>query len=211
MNDADRQALADKDIYIHPTAQIDEDDWPLADRIGAGVKIWGGCHLRPGSRIGDRCVLGDGVYVGVDVEIGHGCKIQNHVSVFRGVRLEDDVFVGPSATFTNVLRPRAFITCPVSDYKPTLVRKGASIGANATIVCGVEIGKFAMIGAGAVVTEDVDAYALMVGVPARCIEYVCECGHRLGREGACGSLEFPCTRCHRVYFHNPDTQLIERT
>lgn len=146
---------------FHPTAVID----PGAI-IGEGTRIWHFSHIMPGALIGENCVVGQNAYIDANVRIGNGVKIQNNVSVYKGVTIEDDVFLGPSMVFTNVLNPRAFIERK-QEMKPTLVKRGASIGANATIVCGVTIGEYAMIGAGAVVTKDVPAYALMTGVPAR--------------------------------------------
>jgi len=134
--------------------------------IGEGTKIWHFCHIISGSKIGQNCSFGQNCVVGPNVTIGSGVKVQNNVSIYEGVEIEDDVFIGPSVVFTNVINPRAFIVRK-NEYKKTIVKKGATIGANATIVCGVTIGEYAMIGAGAVVTKDVKPYALMVGVPAR--------------------------------------------
>lgn len=147
--------------FAHETAVIDE-----GAIIGNGTKVWHFCHIMPGAVIGDNCILGQNVMIANNVRIGSGVKIQNNVSVYEGVVLEDDVFIGPSAVFTNVTRPRSFIG-QKNNFKATVVNKGATIGANATIVCGVTIGTYAMIGAGSVVTKDVPAYALMVGNPAR--------------------------------------------
>lgn len=155
---------------IHPTAVID----PGA-KIGSGTRIWHFCHVMPHAVIGDNCNLGQNVFVDNNVSIGNNVKIQNNVSVYNGVRLEDDVFVGPSAVFTNVINPRSSIERK-NEFQPTLVKKGASIGANATIVCGITIGEYAMIGAGAVVTKDVAAYGLAVGNPAREVGQVDEAG-----------------------------------
>ena len=163
-----------KDKYfVHPSSVIDGNA-----EIGEGTKIWHFCHILKGSRIGKNCIIGQNVMIGPDVEIGDRCKIQNNVSVYKGVTLEDEVFVGPSAVFTNVYNPRAFIERK-HEFKPTLVKKGATIGANATIVCGVTIGKYAMVGAGAVVKKDVPDYAIVVGVPARQIGWACKCGTTL--------------------------------
>lgn len=200
-------ALSEKHTIFHHTAQFDHvgEIKEQADRVGRETKVWHHCHVREGSTIGDRCVLGKNVYVGVNVKIGNGCKIQNNVSLFRGVKLEDDVFVGPSATFTNVKVPRAFIHKSVSEYKNTIVRKGASIGANATIVCGVKIGEYAMVAAGAVVTKDVPPYTLVAGVPAKQIGTICQCGQRMDDvpEAECGSLEYVCPNCSLRYRHDP--------
>ena len=161
------------DYFVHPTAIIDENV-----KIGKGTKIWHFSHILSGSEIGERCVLGQNVVVGPDVRIGNNCKIQNNVSVYKGVTVEDDVFMGPSMVFTNVYNPRAFIERK-SEFLPTVLKKGCSIGANATIVCGNTIGEYAFVGAGAVVKADVRPHALMVGVPARQIGWVCFCGTTL--------------------------------
>jgi UDP-2-acetamido-3-amino-2,3-dideoxy-glucuronate N-acetyltransferase len=153
--------VGDRSFFVHPTAIIDE---PC--EIGAGTKIWHFCHVMAGARIGANCVLGQNVLVASDVVVGNGCKIQNNVSLYTGVELEDFVFCGPSCVFTNVVNPRAEINRR-AEFLRTLVRRGATIGANATIVCGATIGRYAFIGAGAVVRGDVPDYALMLGVPAR--------------------------------------------
>lgn len=160
--------------WAHPTAVIDE-----GAIVGEGTNIWHFSHVMKGARIGKDCSLGQNVFVGARAVIGDGCKIQNNVSVYDDVVLGDEVFVGPSAVFTNVVNPRAFLVRK-EEYRRTEVGRGASIGANATIVCGHTIGEYAFIGAGAVVTKDVPAYALMVGVPARRIGWVCRCGVTLG-------------------------------
>jgi UDP-2-acetamido-3-amino-2,3-dideoxy-glucuronate N-acetyltransferase len=159
--------------WSHPTAVIDE---PCT--IGAGTKIWHFCHVMSGARVGERCVLGQNVFVANDVSIGRNVKIQNNVSLYTGVELEDDVFCGPSAVFTNILNPRAQVVRKHL-YQKTLVRRGATIGANATILCGVTIGRYAFIGAGAVVRRSVPDYALMVGVPARQRSWISRHGRRL--------------------------------
>lgn len=168
-----------RDYYAHPTAVIDPDV-----SIGAGTRIWHFCHILSRSIVGERCVLGQNVMVGPDVRIGNGCKIQNNVAVYRGVTLEDDVFCGPSAVFTNVVNPRAFIDRS-GEMRLTIVRKGASIGANATIVCGVTIGTYALIAAGAVVSRNVVDYALVAGVPARFRGWVSRAGEKLGPDLIC--------------------------
>lgn len=167
------------DYYAHPTAVIDE-----GAEIGTGTKIWHFSHILSGSRIGARCSIGQNVAIGSDVAVGNGCKIQNNVSIYKGVTLEDEVFCGPSVVFTNVYNPRAHIP-RMNEIRKTLVKKGATIGANATIVCGRVIGEYAFIGAGSVVTKDVCPYALMVGNPARRIAWVCACGTRLDEKLAC--------------------------
>lgn len=160
--------------FVHPTAVVDD-----GVSIGDGTKVWHFCHIQSGATIGRNCSLGQNVNVANDVVIGNGVKIQNNVSVYQGVELGDWVFCGPSCVFTNDLTPRAKYSKGSSNYLRTPVRTGASIGANATIVCGHEIGEWAMIGAGAVVVTDVPAHALMLGVPARQAGWVCECGTAL--------------------------------
>jgi UDP-2-acetamido-3-amino-2,3-dideoxy-glucuronate N-acetyltransferase len=158
---------------IHPTAVID----PGA-QIGAGSRIWHFCHVMPKAIIGSNCIIGQNVFVDNNAIVGNGVKIQNNVSVYNGVVLEDGVFVGPSAVFTNVINPRSFIERK-AEFKKILVKKGATIGANATILCGISIGEYALIGAGAVVTKDVPAYGLMMGNPARQKGWISEQGHKL--------------------------------
>ena len=162
------------DYYVHKSSYIDEDV-----EIGKGTKIWHFCHIQSGAKIGENCTLGQNVNVSNNVRIGNGVKIQNNVSIYEGVEIEDDVFLGPSCVFTNDLTPRARYPKGRDNYKKTIVKKGATIGANATIVCGHTIGENAMIAAGAVVTKDVPKNALMAGVPARQIGYVDEYGEKL--------------------------------
>jgi UDP-2-acetamido-3-amino-2,3-dideoxy-glucuronate N-acetyltransferase len=168
--------------YSHPSAYVDE---PC--RIGAGTKIWHFCHVMSGARIGERCVLGQNVHVANDVIIGNNVKLQNNVSIYTGVELEDDVFCGPSCVFTNVTNPRSQVVRHHL-YEKTLVRRGATIGANATIVCGATIGQYAFIGAGAVVRGSVRDYALMLGVPAVQKGWMSRHGHRLGVPDADGIM-----------------------
>jgi UDP-2-acetamido-3-amino-2,3-dideoxy-glucuronate N-acetyltransferase len=167
------------EFFVHPTAVIDDDVV-----IGRGTTIWHFVHVLSGSRIGEGCVIGQNVMIGPKVRVGDGCKIQNNVSLYEGVLLEDDVFCGPSVVFTNVRLPRAHVSRK-AEFQPTVVRRGASLGANATIVCGREIGAYAMIGAGAVVTRDVPPHALMVGNPARQLGWVSRSGDRLGADLVC--------------------------
>jgi UDP-2-acetamido-3-amino-2,3-dideoxy-glucuronate N-acetyltransferase len=171
--------------YVHPSAYVDQ---PC--EIGAGTKIWHFCHVMAGAKIGARCNLGQNVFVGENTVIGSNVKIQNNVSVYAGVTLEDDVFCGPSCVFTNVINPRSQIVRH-SQYLPTLVRRGATIGANATIVCGATIGRYAFVGAGAVVRGDVPDYALMLGVPARRLGWMSRHGHRLPPPDAAGVMLCP--------------------
>ena len=167
------------DYFAHPTAVIDE-----GCTIGRGTKIWHFSHLMPGCRVGERCNIGQNVLVASGVVLGDNVQVQNNVSIYTGVTCEDDVFLGPSMVFTNVINPRSHVSRK-HEYRPTIVRRGASIGANATIVCGNEIGEYAMVGAGAVITKPVKPYALVVGNPARQVGWVSRNGHRLhfGPEG----------------------------
>ncbi|HEU5262209.1 MAG TPA: acyltransferase [Gemmatimonadales bacterium] len=171
------------DYFVHESSYVDE-----GARVGKGTKIWHFCHVMPGAVIGERCNLGQNVVVMPGTRIGNNVKIQNNVSIYEGVILEDDVFCGPSCVFTNVLNPRSHVSRK-HEYRQTVVRRGSSIGANATILCGVTLGEYAFIGAGAVVTSDVPPYALMVGVPARRVGWMCQCGDRLhvtGGSAVCG-------------------------
>lgn len=160
-------------LFVHESSYIDNDV-----TIGEGTKIWHFCHLLSGSTIGADCSFGQNCVVGPNVTIGSGVKVQNNVSVYEGVEIEDDVFLGPSMVFTNVINPRAFIIRREA-FQKTLLKRGCSIGANATIICGVTIGEYALIGSGSVVNRDVKPYALMVGVPARQIGWVSRAGNRL--------------------------------
>lgn len=173
--------------FVHESSYIDGDV-----TIGEGTKIWHFCHVQKGAQIGEKCSLGQNVNISNNVKIGNGVKIQNNVSVYEGVELEDYVFCGPSMVFTNDLTPRSKYPKGTEGYKRTLVKYGASIGANATIVCGNTIGRWAMIASGSVVTKDVPDYALMAGVPAKQIGWVCECGTVL-KNG------LKCNECGRDY------------
>src|SRR4051812_6669830 len=163
--------------FVHESAYVDD-----GATIGAGTKVWHFCHVMPGAVIGERCSLGQNVVVMNGTRIGDNCKIQNNVSIYEGGQLEQDVFCGPSMVFTNVINPRSHVSRK-NEYRRTLVKRGSSIGANATIVCGVTLGEFAFIGAGAVITRDVLPYALMAGVPAKRIGWMCQCGERLPDSG----------------------------
>ncbi len=172
---------------VHPSAIIE-----AGAQLGAGVQVWHWVHVRAGAVIGEGSSVGQGCYVGA-VTIGRGCRIQNHVSLYDGVTLEDDVFLGPSCVFTNVKHPRAHVSRKAS-YATTRIGRGATIGANATVVCGVAIGAYAMIGAGAVVTHDVPAHGVMIGTPARRVGWACRCGETLYGDG-----DGTCPRCGDRY------------
>lgn len=180
-----------KKYFVHKSSFVDEDV-----QIGEGTKVWHFSHLLKDTKIGVNCILGQNVTVGPNVTIGDRVKIQNNVSVYEGVTLEDDVFCGPSMVFTNVLTPRAFIDRK-NEIKKTLVRKGATIGANAAIVCGVTIGEYALIAAGAVLTQDVPPYALYAGVPAKRIGWACKCGVTLTKN--IHKRATVCKRCGSSY------------
>lgn len=163
----------DKPYFVHESSYVDEDC-----EIGEGTKIWHFSHIMKGCKIGKKCNIGQNVVVSPDVVLGDGCKVQNNVSIYTGVVCEDGVFLGPSCVFTNVVNPRAFIERK-SEYRRTVLKKGASVGANATIVCGHDIGRYAFVGAGAVVTKDVPDYAMVYGCPAEIKGWVCQCGEQL--------------------------------
>ena len=173
MEEKQKQVINMETFFAHKTAVIDK-----GCEIGTGTKIWHFTHIMPDSKIGENCNIGQNVVISPKVVLGKNVKVQNNVSIYTGVICEDDVFLGPSMVFTNVINPRSAIIRK-DEYKPTFVRKGASIGANATIICGNEIGEYALIGAGAVVTKEVLPYALVVGNPSKQIGWVSEYGHRL--------------------------------
>lgn len=183
--------MSSASYFAHSSAVVDE-----GASIGADTSIWHFVHVMGGAVIGSNCAVGQGCFI-ANVRIGNGVRIQNQVSVYEGVVLEDDVFCGPSCVFTNVINPRSAVPRK-NEYQATLVKKGASIGANATIVCGVTIGRYAFIGAGAVVREDVPDRALVVGVPARQIGWICDCGERLADDESELS-EFFCGSCEARY------------
>lgn len=187
----------EKKYFVHESSYVDDDV-----EIGDGTKIWYFCHIQKGARIGKKCSLGQNVNISNNVKIGDGVKIQNNVAVYEGVELEDYVFCGPSCVFTNDLTPRAKYPKGSAAYKPTVIKKGASIGANATIVCGHTVGEWALIGAGAVVCDNVPAHALMLGVPAKRKGWACECGELL-RDSS-----LVCPVCGRRYIET-ENGLVE--
>jgi UDP-2-acetamido-3-amino-2,3-dideoxy-glucuronate N-acetyltransferase len=178
--------------FVHPSSFVDD-----GCEIGAATKIWHFCHVMPRARLGRGCNIGQNVVISPDVIIGDNVRIQNNVSVYTGVILEDDVFCGPSMVFTNVVNPRSHVSRK-DEYRQTLVKKGATLGANCTIVCGVTIGRFGFVGAGAVVTRDVPDYALMVGNPARLVGWMCQCGVKLAN-GRIPPAEAECQGCGARY------------
>jgi UDP-2-acetamido-3-amino-2,3-dideoxy-glucuronate N-acetyltransferase len=184
-------AMVASGAFVHETAIVD----PGAV-VGTGTKIWHFSHVLPGSTVGERCNIGQNVVIGPNVAIGNNCKIQNNVSVYKGVTLEDGVFCGPSMVFTNIYNPRAEIA-KMDQVRPTLVKRGATIGANATIVCGTTLGRYSFVGAGAVVTRNVPDHALVLGNPAKQIGWMCACGERL-------SDELECLSCGKRYIKRAD-------
>ncbi len=191
--------MAKNDFFIHPSSVVDQ---PV--EIGKGTKIWHFCHVMSGAKIGERCSFGQNVFVGARVVIGNNVKVQNNVSIYDNVYLEDDVFCGPSMVFTNVVNPRSHINRK-DEYLDTLVKRGSSIGANATVICGVTLGEFCFIGAGAVIVRDVPPYALMVGVPAKIVGWMCHCGIRLELPASHGeNMGATCSNCSSRYELLPD-------
>lgn len=182
--------MAENTYFVHESSYVDE-----GCSIGAGTKIWHFSHIMKGCIIGKNCNIGQNVVISPDVVLGNGVKIQNNVSVYTGVTCEDGVFLGPSCVFTNVINPRAFIERK-SEYRKTVVKQGASIGANATIVCGHDIGRYAFVGAGSVVTKSVPDYAMVYGTPARIRGWVCQCGEQLVEDGA---EQLRCSHCGKIY------------
>ena len=193
------------DPFVHSSAFVDD-----GVTIGEDTRIWHFCHIMSGARIGSNNTLGQNVFVGRDVTIGNGCKIQNNVSVYEGVTLEDEIFCGPSMVFTNVDWPRAAFPRSQDTYLKTLVKRGTSIGANATIVCGVVLGRFSFVGAGSVVTEDVPDYALAYGVPAKIHGWVCVCGKKLEFDQETARCPV-CNRSYRQLVVAGETRIEEST
>jgi UDP-2-acetamido-3-amino-2,3-dideoxy-glucuronate N-acetyltransferase len=195
-----------KAYFVHESSYVDE-----GAEIGSGTKIWHFCHIMPRTQIGEQCNLGQNVLVASDVKIGRNVKIQNNVSLYTGVVIEDDVFLGPSMVFTNVMNPRSHVSRK-NEYQETLVKQGASIGANATIVCGTTIGCYAFVGAGSVVTRDVPDYALVHGNPGRLRGWMCQCGIKLNFETRGGKEDATCESCGSRYAkQNERVMLVELT
>jgi len=178
---------------VHESSYVD-----AGATLGAGTRVWHFCHVMAGAVIGEECSLGQNVVVMPRVTLGRNVKVQNNVSLYEGVRCEDDVFLGPSMVFTNVLNPRSHVSRK-HEYRDTVVRRGASIGANATIVCGHDVGEYAFVGAGAVVTHSVPAYALVTGVPACVVGWMCECGERLDFPADPSGAHGECAACGKRY------------
>lgn len=190
----------EKNYFVHESSYVDE-----GCEIGEGTKIWHFSHIMQGCKIGKKCNIGQNVVISPGVVLGDGIKIQNNVSVYTGVICEDGVFLGPSCVFTNVIKPRSFIERK-SEYRQTTVKKGASIGANATVVCGHDIGRYAFVGAGSVVTRDVPDYAMVYGSPAKVKGYVCQCGEKL----QFSNKEATCTVCGKHYRMNENNVVEEK-
>jgi UDP-2-acetamido-3-amino-2,3-dideoxy-glucuronate N-acetyltransferase len=191
------------DYFAHESCYIDD-----GAEIGAGTKIWHFCHVMGTARIGRGCNIGQNVYVDRDVVVGDNVKIQNNVSLYKGIVVEDDVFLGPSAVLTNVVNPRSHVSRK-HEFQQTLIRRGASVGANATIICGVELGAYAFVGAGSVVTRDVPAYALVYGTPAQQRGWVCQCGVKLQLANDTLQAAAACEHCGHAY-RLQDQQLTDK-
>lgn len=191
----------DKPYFVHESSYVDE-----GCQIGEGTKVWHFSHIMKGCKIGKKCNIGQNVVISPGVVLGEGVKIQNNVSVYTGVVCEDGVFLGPSCVFTNVVNPRAFIERK-SEYRKTTIKKGASVGANATIVCGHDVGRYALVGAGSVVTKDVPDYAMAYGCPAEVRGYVCQCGAQIKFSG----LKAACPACGKTYEMDEKDYTIKET
>ena len=184
------------DFFVHESSFIDD-----GAQIGTGTKVWHFCHVMGSARIGERCNIGQNVFIAADVVIGNNVKIQNNVSLYTGVVVEDDVFLGPSMVLTNVINPRSHVSRK-DEYRTTLIQKGASVGANATLVCGITLGMYCFVGAGAVVTRDVPDYGLVYGNPARLQGWMCQCGIRLQFKSLNGEEQAVCPECGQRYTKN---------
>jgi len=189
------------EFFVHPTSFVDE-----GAKVGEDTKIWHFCHIMPQTQIGNNCIIGQNVFIASGVVVGNNVKIQNNVSVFTGVILEDGVFLGPSMVFTNVINPRSHIKRN-SEYQTTLVKKGTTIGANATIVCGVTLGEYAFIGAGAVITKDIPAYGLVYGNPGRMQGWMCRCGERLFFTEEKIDSRIVCKSCGSIYIQESEIEI----
>ena len=184
-----------KEVFIHPTAIVDEEV-----SIGEGTRIWHWSHLMSGVIVGKNCNIGENAFLETGVELGNNVKVKNNVAIYTGVKCEDDVFLGPNCVFTNVNNPRSFIERK-SEFRDTIIHRGATIGANATVVCGHDIGEYAFVGAGSVVTKSVPPYTMVVGNPAKFYSYVCRCGYRLDEK-------YTCVQCGQVYRLNEEEETI---
>lgn len=190
--------MGKQQYFKHPNAMVDD-----GCEIGEGTRIWAGAHVMSGAKIGAHCNIGENCFIENGVVIGNGVTVKNNVAIYSGATIEDDAFLGPSCVFTNVINPRAFISRK-SEFRPTIVRKGASIGANATILCGYEVGQYAMVGAGSVVTRNVPDHALVYGNPGRIHGYVCVCGEKIEVISAAAC----CPVCHRQYRQVRETGVL---
>lgn len=181
--------------FIHPSAVVDD-----GAKVGEGTRVWHWCHIMGGAEIGENCNIGENAFIEGGVKLGNGVKVKNNVALYTGIECEDDAFLGPNCVFTNVANPRSFIERK-NEFKKTIIRKGATIGANATIVCGHDVGEYAFVGAGSVVTKTVPAYTMVVGNPAKFYSYVCKCGVKL-------NIELVCPACKKKYRKINDIEII---
>ena len=186
--------MKEKEYFCHPTAMVDE-----GAEIGEGTRIWHWCHIMKGSKVGKNCNIGENAFIESGVKLGNNVKVKNNVALYTGFQCEDNVFIGPNAVFTNVANPRSFIERK-SEFKETLIHEGATIGANATIVCGHDIGRYAFVGAGSVVTKEVPDFTMVVGNPAKKYAYVCKCGCKL-------NTNLVCTGCESQYYADEHDQI----